>query len=228
MVEGLKRNKKIHKERAAAQTAKLLPYEHLDYFKKINSQHFGEQKEAVGSFFVKVPDLESLLTLAYTQRGTLKGDDRGKIKKLMKKAGLSQEEIEKAFLPECRYLLVKTEGRIGMIRVDQLDPNTEIKIKRLKEGVPASLIVEVESSKDFPFVNYGVIIIGPNEKEKPEDPEPSTKEMVWTAHPGFPIKPAKGDIKEWEGRDSVSVKEVIEKLGKNVYIKLEVKRKETS
>lgn len=52
--------------------------------------------------------------------------------------------------------------------------------------------------------------------------------MVWTAHPGFPIKPAKGDIKEWEGRDSVSVKEVIEKLGKDVYIKLEVKRKETS
>lgn len=69
------------------------------------------------------------------------------------------------------------------------------------------------------MTDFGTIIIGPNEKDKdakPEDPGPSTKEMVWTVHPGLPVRPVAEDI--WPEGSEITVQEIIEKLGNDVFL----------
>ncbi|MEK9132251.1 MAG: hypothetical protein AAB606_00885, partial [Patescibacteria group bacterium] len=64
--------------------------------------------------------------------------------------------------------------------------------------------------------DFGVIVIGPNEKAKPEDSDPSTKEMVWTAHPGLPVRPAKDD--SWPEGTTITIADVKAKLGSVAYL----------
>jgi len=70
--------------------------------------------------------------------------------------------------------------------------------------------------ENFPTADFGVIVIGPNEKQKPDDMEPSTKEMIWTAHPGLPIRPAKDD--SWPEGSKITVADVKAKLGSGAYL----------
>ena len=182
-----------------------LPAEHLGYFKDMEIKHFDPEK-GVGSLFTEIKDLKNLLEKTIEQRGNLDGDDREKFIAM----GVKPE----ALMAFCRYLKVETPGEVGIANVKDLAPDTKVKIIRTKQNAPCSLVVE---GQNLPITEFGTIIIGPNEKGKnPDDPKPSTKEMIWTVHPGLPVRPATEDI--WPEGSEITVKDVIERLGSDVFL----------
>ena len=185
------------------QTGEILPLESADYIKSISAKHWGEG--AIGSKFSEGNTLRDLLETAIKQRGNLEGDDRNML--------IEKGVDPSALMQECRYLVVKGGGEVGIVKAEDLSDDTEVKVIRTKPGNPCSLVVEGEK---FPTADFGVIVIGPNEKAKPEDSEPSTKEMVWTAHPGLPIRPAKDD--SWPEGSTITVADVKSKLGSGAYL----------
>lgn len=185
------------------ESKRVMPLEVADYIDSISTKHWGEG--AVGSRFLEGNDLKDLLGTAIKQRGNLEGDDRNML--------IEKGVDPTALMPECRYLVVKGGGEVGIVKAEDLSDDTEVKVVRTKPGSPCSLVVEGEN---FPTADFGVIVIGPNEKAKPEDPEPSTKEMVWTAHPGLPIRPAKDD--SWPEGSTITIADVKEKLGVGAYL----------
>lgn len=194
-------------EDVESQIRQVTPEEHAGYFKQTEEKHFDPEK-AVGSLFTKEKNFNDLLKKAIEQRGNLDGDDRDQF--------IAMGVKPDALLPFCRYLKVDTEGEVGIKDIKELPSETKVKVIRTKEGAPCSLVIE---SDEFPEVGFGTIVIGPNEKAKdakPEDPEPSTKEMVWTVHPGLPVRPAMED--SWPEGSEITVSDVIEKLGRDVYL----------
>lgn len=196
-----------------AQTDEVLPREQRQYFRDMENKHFVPET-AVGSLFTESPSLRSLIDLAIEQRGDLEGDDRDKFIAM----GVKPE----ALMSFCRYLKVETPGEVGIVNVKDLEPDTKVKVIRTKQGAPCSLVVE---KAELPLTDFGTIIIGPNEKsEDPKASDPSTKEMIWTVHPGLPVRPATEDI--WPEGSEITVQEVIDKLGNDVFLnvkKVEVK-----
>ena len=91
------------------------------------------------------------------------------------------------------------EGRNGMADAFALDPATPVRVVRTKPGAPCSLIVDGVAEA---VIDVATIIIGPNEAS-----EPSTPEMVWTAHPGMPARPSEGD--RWTEGASITVADVV-------------------
>jgi hypothetical protein len=190
---------------------RFLPEEQAAYFKDVEAKHFDPEK-AVGSLFTEVRNLQELLTLSIAQRGSLRGDDRNDFVALGANAA--------GLLPQCRYLKVNTEGEVGIVKVTDLSPETEVSVVRLKQGIPCTLIVE---AKELPRTDFGTIIVGPNEQRTPESAIPSTSEMVWTVHPGLPVRPASADLPEWPEGSKITVQQVVDQLGADVY--LNVKRR---
>jgi hypothetical protein len=153
-----------------------LPVEQAAYFDALDAKHFGTGPTA-GSVFTGVPGVRELLGIVEAERGSLDGDDRV----LLLAAGAS----ERSFLPGCRYLLCHVAGRNGMADAFALDPATPVRVVRTKPGAPCSLVVDGVPEAELDFAT---VIIGPN-----EDADPSSAEMVWTAHPGMPARPSEGD-----------------------------------
>lgn len=118
--------------------------------------------------------LNDVVALAYRQRGTLVGDDREELARL----GTPEE----AFKPGIRYLLVRTEGTVGIRRSDDLPDEATVEVVRSKPGAPCSLVVDVTAQET---ADVGTIIIGRDPAEGTVDGQP--REVVFTAHPGLPI-----------------------------------------
>jgi len=197
----------ISQEEISVQVARVLPDEQKGYFEDTERKHFDPEAGA-GSIFTEVKSLPELLALAIRQRGDLEGDDREQFIAL----GVNPESL----LTFCRYLKVNTGGEIGIKSTRDLSPDTKVKVIRMKRGAPCSLIIE---SNDFPKTDFGTIIIGPNEKSEttlPDDPEQSTEEMVWTVHPGLPIRPSTGDL--WLEGSEITVRDVVKKYGFDVFL----------
>lgn len=194
------------------QKAALLPAEHADYLQAVERKHFNAET-AIGSVFTEISRLPDLLSLAIKQRGSLTGDDRV----FFEQQGVSPDSLR----PDCRYLKIETAGRVGIVSIDdpRLLPEQSVEVIQAKPKVPATLVVELES---MPETDIGTIIIGPNVRESPADPEPTTKEMVYSVHPGLPIKPTEENI--WPVGSRLTVKEVKDKLGRQAY--LNVRKKE--
>jgi len=194
------------------QKSALLPAEHADYMQAVERKHFNNET-AIGSIFTEVSGLSALLSLAIEQRGSLNGNDRA----FFEQQGVSPESLR----PDCRYLKVETPGRIGIVEVDdpRLSPDQTVEVVQAKPKVPATLVVEMP---EMPETSIGTIIIGPNAKESPNDPEPSTQEMIYSVHPGLPIKPTEENV--WPVGSRLTVKEVKDKLGPQAF--LNVRKKE--
>jgi hypothetical protein len=184
----------------------FLPEEHTAYFQSIEKRHF-IRETAVGSLFTEAGSLSDLLEKVVDQRGDLRGDDRDKL--------IHRGVSEEALLKDCRYLMVNTPGEVGIIPASDLSDETPVRVVQTKPGVPLSLVVEMPT---LPETDFGTVIIGPNEQEKPEDPPPSTKEMVWTVHPGPPVRPATVDI--WPEGANITVRDVKGELGETTYLKV--------
>ena len=194
-------------ESVEEQIAKVLPKEMAGYFEDTEKKHF-DSATAIGSLFTEVKTLEGLLVKAIEQRGNLDDDDR--------KQFIAMGVPPDAMLGFCRYIKVNTPGETGIRSIKDFPPETKVKVIRAKRGTPCSLVVETDN---LPWVDFGTIIIGPNERSemaKPEDPMPSTKEMIWTVHPGLPVRPAEKDF--WMEGTEITVKDILAKLGDDVFL----------
>lgn len=141
------------------------------------------------------------VALAWKQRGGLTGDDRDEL--------IARGADPEAFMaPESgvRYLLVETPGAVGVIRSEGMSDDTPVYVVRTKPGVPCALAVDVDAA---PTTGVGTVVIGPH----PDDP---SREIVWTAHPGLPIPPARGEdpFAEFEG-GTVSLGVVRDRSGRS-------------
>ncbi|MEI6237716.1 MAG: hypothetical protein WCP03_03910 [Candidatus Saccharibacteria bacterium] len=182
-----------------------LPSEFAEYYKAVEAKHFKLSEKSVGSRFLEASNLEELLSLTAQQRGDLNGDDRAKL--------ATMGVPETALLSHCRYLIVETPGELGIINASELLPDSPIEVIRTKPNTPCSLVFR---STEFPETNLGLVIIGLNQKQSPDGSDPSTKEMVWTVHPGPPVQPASEDI--WAEGSVITAQEVVDKLGPEYYV----------
>ncbi len=196
----------------AEQVASLLPQEAADYYEGLNKQHFNP--EGIGSRFTGVGNVQELLELRYDQEGTVDGDDRNFF--------LDKGSPEGAFAPRevARYIKVMTPGKMGVKRVGDLPDATQVKVVTVPGKNTCSLVVEVDSDDQLDDVDYATVIVGGNSKQNEDDPDPSTKEMVWTAHPGYPTPPPFAD--QWEDGATVTVADVKKALGDDFHVSLKV------
>ena len=146
---------------------------HAEMYRNLQTQHFS--KNAVGSRFTKAESPESVLLTAALQRGNLGGDDRHYMQHL------NPELPDETFRDDCRYLLVKTPGVLGIRNTETLEDDTiELNVVYTKTGCPPSIAFPPNSEYAQPTeVDTATVIIGP-------DPENPTQEIVWTMHPGHP------------------------------------------
>lgn len=178
----------------------FLPDAKRDYYQDLHDKHFNAST-AVGSVFTEVSDLEELLEKAASEEGGILRDDRDIF--------IAEGADPEAFLPQCRYLKVKTKGENGLVSTAECDDDEKVHVVRTKAGAPCSLVVERSSR---PETNSATLIFGP-------DPE-SGNEIVWTAHPGSPIRPSSGDT--WEEGATITVKDVRESRGSDGWLQVEV------
>lgn len=97
-----------------------------------------------------------------------------------------------AGLPEALYYKVEgVEGRLGIVKVSDLAPETRVLIGREKgksdpneKGyAPVSFTVIKGSVEDMPKTDFATVIVGRSGGE-------AGANEVWTVHPGAPIRPA--------------------------------------
>lgn len=171
----------------------------LKYLADTEAKHFVPEM-AAGSLFTELKSIKELLEVAKEQREQgIEGDDRDQL--------ISMGVPENALLPQCRYLVVKTKGEVGIVRAnelpaDQLVYAVKMKLDTERDGkkiiTPASLVTGFDN---FPIVDFGVIIVGPR-----NDEDPSKGESIWTCHPGLPIRPKSDET--WKHGETVTAGQV--------------------
>lgn len=106
-----------------------------------------------------------------------------------------------AGLPEALYYKVEgVEGRLGIIKVSELPPDTKVLVSREKgkstpgeKGyAPTSFTVIRGTVEDMPKTDFATIIVGRMGGEQGAN-------ETWTVHPGAPIRPAVSQEYEWTG-----------------------------
>jgi hypothetical protein len=173
--------------------------EDLDYFRNTNEMHTSLDKVG-GSKFVGVENIFAVLKM-----------DAERISKAIQERTDDREELlkmgadESSFLPDIKtedmpeglpealyYKIDGVEGKLGIIKLNELDPDTKVLIQREKsskdeegnERVPCSFTVIQGTFDDLPDTDFATAIVG-REGEGDE---------LWTIHPGAPIKTAQGDV----------------------------------
>lgn len=145
---------------------------HAAMYADLNRKHF--PPKPTGSWFTAAETPEEILAQATQQRGSLNGDDRNLITKL------HPELPESTFRDDCRYLLVKTPGMLGIRNSDTVPDDTPLHVTYTKTGCSPSITFEPGSPHSKPTPTYyATIILGP----APTNPK---QHVLWTLHPGFP------------------------------------------
>ena len=93
------------------------------------------------------------------------------------------------------------KGVLGIIKLSHLPSDTPVLLDDRKNTGKISAVVELPE-KQLPEVNYIVLIAGPH----PEKPE---VEVVWTFHPGDPIRPSEVETDPSLVNKTVFVKEAL-------------------
>ena len=194
------------------EVASLLPVEAAGYYEGLNKQHFGS--EGVGSRFTEAESIQELLEMRYDQAGTVDGEARAFF--------AEKGSPESAFAPSgvARYVKVMTPGKMAVKKVTDLPDSTPVKVMTVPGKDTCSLVVEVDNDDQLDDVDYATVIVGGNSKQNESDPEPSTKEMVWTAHPGYPTPPPFAD--QWQDGEVITIADVKKALGDDFHVSLKV------
>jgi hypothetical protein len=186
----------------------LLPETMLDHYELANEMRFGDAEggskfDYKGNIFdilTKYPDL--------ADKVAERVDDR----EALLEAGAPESAFLPAIkgpeapgdLPEALYYKVENvEGRLGIIQIKELPRDTRVLVSREKgsnnpddlEYASASLTVIRGTADELPKTDYATLIIGREQEKGGED-------ILWTTHPGPPIRPTLKDF-EWS-RDLVS------------------------
>ena len=101
-------------------------------------------------------------------------------------------------LPGCTaFKLCNIPGRLGIVELSKLDENTMLDVKdNKKTGMAKCLLV---NGTFGPETNEAVLILG----------EDQGVEVVFTFHPGLPVKPDEIPVEKLDGRTSITVSEAL-------------------
>lgn len=182
---------------------KLLPQENLSYLEKTNQMHCGPGEG--GSKFDD-PKVDSIFDVVGMREGLSEAvSERKDDREALIAAGAPQDAFLPAVkgadappgLPEALYFKVDgVEGRLGIIRVSELSPETRVLVRRekgksdpsdRKTYAPVSFTVIQGTVEDMPKTDFATVIIG-------RDGGDESTNAVWTVHPGAPIRPAGGEF----------------------------------
>lgn len=151
---------------------------HAAYYESTDRKHFGDKTEPGSKFLNQsLRKVEDVLILRMRQAGevlNLDGDDRDAL--------IARGSDPNGFGTGKRYLMVLTEGTVGIQDSKQLSDDTEIQVVRTKPGVPCSLVREVE---DQPKTDFAVIVLGEHKE--------TGRDFLITTFPGPVTKPTKSE-----------------------------------
>lgn len=185
---------------------------HANYYAATDQKHFGAKDEP-GSKFLdpNLRKVEDVLILHMRQAGTsdLSGDDREEL--------IARGSDPSGFRDSNRYLMVLTEGSVGMQHSEKLNPETKVEVLRTKPGVPCSLVLDVahQGSTDF-----AVIVVGKHSM--------TGKDFVITTFPGPVTKPTSSQILDTYEGQKLTVAEVESLIGKDFWVNTRIPYTQTS
>lgn len=183
---------------------RLLPEKNMNYYQNTNDMHCDLSKPG-GSKFLEANNIFQVL-----QKDGLRITDMVEKRKDDREALIAAGASEQAFLPATKapdapekllealyYKVDGVKGKLGVVSLKDLNPETKILIRREKsvldeqgrEKVPCSFSVFRETLEDMPDTDFATIIVG-------REGGKEGKDELWTIHPGMPIRPAQGDFIE--------------------------------
>lgn len=199
---------------------KLVPEDNLQYLENTNEMHCNPDVPG-GSKFSGVDNifqvLERMSAEETERRITAREDDRREL--------IDAGAFKTAFLPAAKgpndppdlpeALYFKVNDVNGEIRIDQLknlSTDTKVVVRREKgssntksrDYAPASFTVAI-GGREFPKTDFATVIVGRNPG--------SQKDVVWTIHPGSPIRAAQKDY-PWSADLEVGGGVVVTTVGK--------------
>lgn len=174
----------------------------LDHDLRMRIFHESSSKSYFTGFVGATATLDTMLSLAVKQRGSLKPDDTD----LYKQRGVPSEFLN----TEYKYLMFNAEGRKSIAKVTDLDPNTELEILKLKAQGQLNLVANVP---ELPRTDFGTIVTDPK-AVKPEEKNNSVVDV----YPGLPL--VASEISTLPEGTKLKAKDVIEKMGNEIYVQL--------
>ena len=181
--------------------------QHKAYYEATDRKHFGDKTEP-GSKFLdpSLEKVEHVLMLRMEQTGTanLDGND--------KSALTARGSDGNGFMEGNRYLMVLTEGTVGIKNSKTLPTDAKVQVVRTKPGAPCSLVMEVEEQ---PTTDYAVIVIGKHRQ--------TGNDFVITTFPGPVTKPTSNESLDAREGQVLTVGETREILGEDFWINTKVK-----
>lgn len=201
----------------------LFPKEEWSYYEATNKMHCSDTETGGSKFYsAEKGGVDNILQVMqkYGEDKLIKKlEEREDDREALLKVGAPQDAFLPATkvegmpegLPEALYYKVDgIKGKLKIIKLSDLSPNTKVKVLQEKENTPLSYLAVLEDNLE-PEVDFATIIIG-------RDPK-TQKEQVWTIHPGAPIKPAVLEI--FSDGDEVTVQDLLDAgLKADDYIKI--------
>lgn len=179
---------------------------HASYYKATDKKHFGSKNEPGSKFLDKnLNKVEDVLVLRMKQTGTasLAGDD--------KEALIARGSDVNGFSESNRYLMVLTEGSVGITNSADVSPDTKVQVMQTKPGVPCSLVMSVEEQSR---TDYAVVVVGKHNK--------TGNDFVITTFPGPVTKPTSNPELDAHEGETMTIAEVRGILGKDFWINTRV------
>lgn len=170
-----------------------------EYYAATDQKHF-YNKKAPGSKFTdsRLTKIEDVVSLAMEQRGSLDGDDRDQL--------IARGAAPTAFRDGSRYLMVKTEGSLGVKDSKELQDDDLVEITRTKPGTPVNLVRKVLKQDK---TDYGVIVMTTDFQ--------TGKPRVITTFPGtVTLSPKNNRLEALEGK-TITVAQARSILGGDFY-----------
>lgn len=184
-----------------------LDEQHAGYYAATDKKHFGDKTEP-GSKFLNpsLEKVEDVLKLRMEQVGnaSMEGDDR--------EALIARGSDPTGFGTGKRYLMVLTEGSVGIKNSNSLNEDAKVQVVRTKPGAPCSLVMEVNEQ---PKTDYAVIVLGEHKQTK--------KDFVITTFPGPVTKPTANEELDSREGQVMTVSEVKGIMGGDFWINTKMK-----
>lgn len=100
-------------------------------------------------------------------------------------------------IPGCTaFILRNVDGHLGVVELGKLDPEMSLDIVDNKKTGKAKLLAHIGIG---PEVDYAVMILG----------EEQGREVIFTFHPGQPVRPSEIPIEALEGKTRITVREAM-------------------
>lgn len=199
--------KMMYAGKSAALVPRHLDEQHSAYYAATDKKHFGSRDQP-GSKFLdpSLKKVEDVLMLRMEQTGTfsMNSDNRNEL--------IARGSDPNGFNPNNRYLMVHTEGTVGIMNSSKLSGDAKVQVVRTKPGAPCSLVAEVDEQER---TDFAVLVVGKHKG--------TGQDFLITTFPGPVTKPTSNvELDAKEGR-TVTVDEVKKILGRDFWINTKIK-----